>query len=287
MIKILWIFLLFFNVLFAKSNVTYSITDTTIANAKTMLFDLGIDDDIDRAYVAFLGKRYPFFKKPNDGGYYAFVPTSYYQKPKATKATIVYIIDGSKHYISTPIDIVDGHYKSEKLTVNPKKAKFDKAARNRIAKESKEAKKIYTTYTQTLYIKEPFSFPLHSKITSAFGNKRLFNGSLKSYHSGTDFRAKTGTPLIAANRGKVVLVKNRFFAGNSVIIDHGQGIYSGYYHMSKFAVKVGQMVEKGEVLGYAGATGRVTGPHLHYTFHIGGVCVDPMQFMEVSDFLFY
>jgi murein DD-endopeptidase MepM/ murein hydrolase activator NlpD len=287
MIKIFSILLFSFSMLFSKAGVTYSISDTTIANAKTMMFDLSLQERVDKAYVAFLGKRYPFFKKPNGNGYYALVPTSYYQKPKSTKATIVYIIDGEKHYISTPIDIVDAKYKSERLKVNPKKAKFDKAAKIRIAKESKEAKKIYAKYTPTLYINEPFMMPLNSKITSAFGNKRVFNGSLKSYHSGTDFRAKTGTPLVAANRGKVVLVKNRFFAGNSVIIDHGQGIYSGYYHMSKFAVKVGQMVEKGDLLGYAGATGRVTGPHLHYTFHIGGVCVDPMQFTEVSDFLFY
>ena len=284
MLKITILFFIFITSLY--SSVTYSVSANEISNARTLLFDLNVDDE-NPTYVAYLQKRYPFFKKVNSDGYYALVPTSYYMKRKKTKAIIVYIEDNQKHYISVPIKIVDGKYKSESLKVNPKKAKFDKKSRSRISRESKEAKKIYAKYTPTLYIDEPFMVPLHSKITSSFGNKRVFNNTLKSYHSGTDFRAKTGTPLVASNRGKVVLVKNRFFAGNSVVIDHGQGIYSGYYHMSKFAVKVGQMVEKGELLGYAGATGRVTGPHLHFTFHIGGICVDPMQFIDTVNKLFY
>ncbi len=274
--------------LFAKDGVIYSQSSSVTENAKSVIFNLFTDKKIDKAYVAYLHKRYPFFKKPSGDGYYSIVPTSYYQKPKDAKAVILYQIDGKKHYITTMLHIEDGRYKSEKLSVNPSKAKFNKSSKIRIAKELKEAKKIYNHYTPKLYIDTPFILPLHSKITSSFGNKRVFNNILKSYHSGVDFRAKTGTPIIASNRGRVVLVKNRFFAGNSVIIDHGEGIYSGYYHLSRFAVKKGQMVEKGEVIGYAGATGRVTGPHLHFTIHTGGVCVDPLQFIEVvNEGLFY
>jgi hypothetical protein len=286
--RFILLLLLPLSLLFAKGEVIYSTSSSVTANAKTLLFSLYLDQEPQRAYVAYLGKRYPFFKRVSGDGYYSLVPTSYYQKPKDTDAVIVYINDGVKHYIQSLIHIEDGNYKKERLKVNPSKAKLSNKAKKRVARELKEAQKIYNTYTPTLYINEPFMMPLNSKITSAFGNKRVFNNTLKSYHSGTDFRAKTGTPLVAANRGRVVLVKNRFFAGNSVIIDHGHGIYSGYYHMSKFAVKVGQMVEKGELLGYAGATGRVTGPHLHFTIHTGGVCVDPMQFMElVNEGLFY
>ncbi len=266
----------------AKEDLFFDISSEQTANAKTVLVDLYPSHPFHKAYVAFLGKRYPFFKRPDESGYYALIPTSYYQKPLHTQATIV-TVDQRKHYLSLPIEIQDGHYKRESLRVNPSKAHFSKTAKVRIAKELKEAKKIYNTYTPKLYIHSPFILPLHSKITSAFGNKRLFNGTLKSYHSGTDFRAKTGTPIIASNRGRVVLVKNRFFAGNSVIIDHGEGIYSGYYHLSKFAVNVGDIVEKGQVIGYSGATGRVTGPHLHFTFHVGGVCVDPLQFVELAN----
>jgi murein DD-endopeptidase MepM/ murein hydrolase activator NlpD len=123
--------------------------------------------------------------------------------------------------------------------------------------------------------------PMKSKITSDFGNARIYNGKTKSYHSGTDFRAKIGTPIIASNDGKIVLAKRRFYAGGSIIIDHGHGIYSCYYHMSRFDVKEGEMVKKNQVIGLSGDTGRVTGPHLHFSIRVGGLQVDPLQFIEL------
>ena len=269
------------------ASVTYSVSSQKIANAQTMLFKLKSDEAFTRAYVAYLGIRYPFYIHPTkEDTFYALVPTGYYVKPKKKNAVIVTFIDGIKHYISVPIMIEKGKYKSERLKVVSSRAKISKKNRARIKRENREAMKIYKHFTKTSYISEPFLRPLDSKITSAFGTKRVFNGVLKSYHSGTDFRAALGRPLMASNRGKVVLVKNRFFAGNSVIIDHGQGIYTGYYHMSHFKVKVGDIVERGEVIGLAGATGRVTGPHLHFAVHVGGVGVDPMQFLETVNTLY-
>ncbi len=269
------------------ASVTYSVSSQKIANAQTMLFELRSDIPFSKAYVAYLGVRYPFYAHPTKvETFYALVPTGYYVKPQEKKAVIVTVVDGVKDYISVPIMIAQGTYKTERLKVAPSRAKISPQNRARIKRENKEAMKIYRTFTKHTYISEPFLRPLDSKITSAFGTKRLFNGMLKSYHSGTDFRAATGTPIVASNRGRVVLVKNRFFAGNSVIIDHGQGIYTGYYHMSHFKVKVGDIVEKGQVIGLAGATGRVTGPHLHFAVHVGGVGVDPMQFLETVNTLY-
>jgi murein DD-endopeptidase MepM/ murein hydrolase activator NlpD len=268
------------------ANMRYSLSSEKIANAQTILFEMESDEVISKAYVAYLGVRYPFYKAPVKEGYYALVPTGYYVKPKKTKAVIVRVIDGKKEYTPISIMIEKGAYQSERLHVASSRATISKKNRARIKKETQEAKKIYATFTTTSYISEPFLPPLESKITSVFGTKRLFNGVLKSYHSGTDFRAAVGVPIVAANRGKVVLVKNRFFAGNSVIIDHGQGIYTGYYHLSKFKVKRGDIVERGEVIGLAGATGRVTGPHLHFAVHVGGVGVDPMQFLALYNRLY-
>jgi len=234
-------------------------------------------------YVAFEGKRYYFFPSKNDyeHKFYVIVPVNYYTKPHSSKIVAVVMKDGKKYYKSFKVKIIDGKYKSEKLRVAPSKAKFNKKQKQRIERETKEALKIYKTITPVCYWSEPFSYPMNSKITSQFGNRRIFNGTLKSYHSGTDFRAKVGTPIYATNRGKVVLVKNRYFAGNSVILDHGEGIYTCYYHMSRFKVKKGQMVDKGELLGLAGATGRVTGPHLHFSTRVAGVQVDPLQLLRL------
>jgi len=141
--------------------------------------------------------------------------------------------------------------------------------------------KIYNTTTETLYISDKFIYPLETKITSDFGKKRVYNGSLKSYHSGTDYRAKVGTKIKAINNGKVVIAKNRFYAGNSIVLDHGNGIYSGYYHLSKMNYKEGDLVKKGDIIGLSGSTGRVTGPHLHFSFRIHGIQVDPLQAIDL------
>jgi len=257
-----------------------SIKKSSISNGRCFLLKSNEDGS---KYVAFEGKRYYFFPTKNDfeHKFYALVPVNYYSKPHSSKIVAVATKDGKKRYKTFKVKVVDGHYKSEKLRVAPSKAKFNKKIRARIKKEAKEALKIYNTITPTAYWFEPFKHPMDSKITSQFGNKRVFNGTLKSYHSGTDFRAKTGTPIYSVNRGKVVLVKNRYLSGNSVILDHGEGIYTCYYHMSRFKVKKGKIVKKGELLGLAGATGRVTGPHLHFSTRVAGVQVDPLQLLKL------
>ena len=276
--------------LFAKIDIELS--NGAVANAHTLLVKLHADAEepkMSRIYAAFEGKRYPFYRNKFEQGrsFYALIPVSYYAKPKESRLTVVHIENGKKFYNSYLIEIYKGDYKSEKLSVAPSRAQISAKNRKRIARERKEAHKIYRTSTPRLYIKKALSLPMESKITSAFGNRRLFNGVLKSFHSGTDFRAKTGTPIRAVADGRVVLVKNRFFAGNSVIIDHGQGIYTGYYHMSRFKVRKGQFVKRGQILGLAGATGRVTGPHLHFEVHVNGTLVDPLQFIETADLLFW
>jgi len=275
--------------LFAKVDI--DISNGAVANGQTLLVTLKADANepkMERIYAAFEGKRYPFYRNPFHEGrsFYALVPVSYYTNPKESRLVVVRVENGKKYYNSYLIEIIDGNYKKERLHVAPSRAKISPKNKKRIEREQKEAMRIYRTNTPKLYINEPLAYPMSSKITSYFGNKRLFNGVLKSYHSGTDFRAKTGTPLRSVADGRVVLAKNRFFAGNSVIIDHGEGIYTGYYHLSRFKVKKGDFVKKGEVIGLAGATGRVTGPHLHFSVRVNAVQVDPLQFIDVINMLF-
>ena len=145
---------------------------------------------------------------------------------------------------------------------------------------SSDLSKIYATATPNLKFDSKFIPPMSSVITSPFGSARVFNGTLKSYHSGTDFRAATGSVVIASNDGIVVIAKDRYYAGGSVIIDHGEGIYTQYYHLSAIKVKVGQSVKKGEIIGLSGASGRVSGPHLHFGVIVHGVQVNPLNFIK-------
>lgn len=177
-------------------------------------------------------------------------------------------------------------YKKETLNVEPSKAKPSEELSKRIRAEVDEANKIYSSFTEKRYWDSAFMLPIKSDITSSYGNARVFNGELKSYHAGTDFRASIGSKVYAANKGKVVLAKERYLAGLSVIIDHGEGIYSCYFHLNKTDLKIGDMVEKGSLIGLSGNSGRVTGPHLHFSIVINGVPIDSILAINTLNSLF-
>ena len=127
-----------------------------------------------------------------------------------------------------------------------------------------------------------FLRPRTSAVTSRFGSGRSFNGVMTSRHLGVDFRGGIGAPVRAANRGVVALVDNFFLAGNVVYIDHGGGVVTGYFHLSKTLVSEGETVERGQEIGLIGATGRVTGPHLHWTARYGALTVNPLDLVAIQ-----
>lgn len=257
------------------------ISSKKVENANTLFLKI-VKENIKEPKLTFDNHNINFFKFPNKkDSYYALVPISYYKDLKKYKIIISYIENEKKVFKGIPIEVIDGKYKSEVINVDSSKVTLSEKNKKRVSKEYKEAMKIYNTTSKTLYINDKFIYPLETKITSDFGRKRVYNGSLKSYHSGTDYRAKVGTKIKAINNGKVVIAKDRFYAGNSIVLDHGNGIYSGYYHLSKMNYKEGDLVKKGDIIGLSGSTGRVTGPHLHFSFRIHGIQVDPLQAIDL------
>ncbi|TLD83474.1 M23 family metallopeptidase [Helicobacter sp. MIT 11-5569] len=221
-------------------------------------------------------KTYHWVTHPNDTTRkIAILAIPYYTKP-----SLVRLENGDA------VEIVQGNYKKEAIQASPSKVKPNPKNQERIKKERDEANAIYSNYSQTRLWDSAFAYPMQSKITSAYGNARTFNGEVKSYHSGTDFRAAIGTEIFASNRGKVVIAKNRFLAGGSVVLDHGEGVFSMYYHCSEIKVQVGQIVEKGDLIALSGATGRVSGPHLHFGILVRGAQVDPLDFITQVNGLF-
>ena len=218
----------------------------------------------------------PLIKHPQDRGYLAVLPINY--RTTNSEATLTKLFDsGTKRY---NITIKQGQYKQEQLRVDPSKVSPPKEQLPRIRQEYKEAMKIYNSTTDSRYWEKPFIYPLNSVITSDYGNARVFNESLQSFHSGTDFRAAIGTPIKATNDGVVVLAQDRYYAGKSVVLDHGHGIYSVYFHLSQIDVSVGDKLSRGEVLGLSGDTGRVTGPHLHFGIMVQGYAINPLHFID-------
>lgn len=183
-------------------------------------------------------------------------------------------------------NFIKGVYAQEALSVEPSKVSPPKEAQERIKQEAAEAKALYATFTPKRFWHTPFEPPIHSLITSEYGTARVFNTTLQSYHSGVDFRAAVGTPIKASNDGVVVLSKERYYAGGSLILDHGEGVYSVYYHLSSLPLSVGTMVKKGDIIGLSGATGRISGPHLHFGFMVQGIAIDPLDFIAKINALF-
>jgi hypothetical protein len=127
-----------------------------------------------------------------------------------------------------------------------------------------------------------FEPPVPGTATSSFGRLTLLNGQPNGRHQGADFRAAAGTPVLAPNAGRVVLASNLYFAGNTVVLDHGLGLFSLLAHLSRTHVEVGAVVAQGDVIGEAGATGRVTGPHVHWAVRMDALSVDPLSLMTVA-----
>jgi murein DD-endopeptidase MepM/ murein hydrolase activator NlpD len=190
------------------------------------------------------------------------------------------------HRARIAVNIVAGNYKKEALQVAPRHVRPSPQDLQRIKNEKRQIRRIFASSSTTRLWFGSFIEPLDSDITSAFGTQRLFNGQLQSYHRGTDFRAKTGTPVHVSNFGIVRLAKNLFFSGNIVIVDHGKGVFTNYAHLSKIQAVAGQHVARGDQIGLSGATGRVSGPHLHWGVKVNGSYVDPLQFLTIiSDLL--
>lgn len=233
--------------------------------------------------VTYGKKNIPLLQHPtNKKKHFILLPIAY-RSTSGEKKLLVTYPDGEKRL---DLHVEKGDYRSETITVTPSKVKPNKKQAKRTSSEYKEAMKIYHTLNPKRYWDKPFVHPMSSQITSPFGTARVYNGSLKSFHSGTDFRAAVGTPVHAVNDGVVVLAKDRYYAGNSIVIDHGKGLYSCYYHLSKMSVKVGDKVSQNDKLGLSGSTGRVTGPHLHFAIMLYGVQVDPLQLLTQINSLF-
>ena len=172
-------------------------------------------------------------------------------------------------------------FPTRRLTVDEKFVNPPQQVLARIREESARVRAVFDTVTPRRYWSGSFTLPVPGSVISAFGKRSVYNGQPRSAHSGTDFQGATGTPIRAPNAGKVVLASALYYSGNTVILDHGLGLYSYFGHMSAFSVKEGDQLKSGEMLGKVGATGLVTGPHLHWSVRLAGTRVDPLSLIRV------
>jgi murein DD-endopeptidase MepM/ murein hydrolase activator NlpD len=192
--------------------------------------------------------------------------------------------DGRTQTLTRAIPLGAGSYRMERLTVAPRfGSPLSPELQRRTREESARAMGVARGAhgTPPLWTAGGFERPRATRITSGFGNGREFNGQVQSRHMGTDFNGNVGDPVLAPADGVVQLVDAFYLGGNVVYVDHGGGLSTGYLHLSEALVGVGDTVRAGQRIGSVGATGRVTGPHLHWIVRYGNVTVDPLSLVEL------
>lgn len=202
-------------------------------------------------------------------------------RTKPGTGTIGYSVSGKRY--SHTFNIVPKTYTEQHITIkNRDLVTPPESTLKRISKESARQRDVYQSHSNDLSPPiDGMLMPLEGTVSSLFGHKRFFNGEARNPHSGLDIAASQGTPILAAATGRVVITDDLYFNGNTVFIDHGQGLITMYCHMSEILATQGKIVSAGTPIGKVGATGRATGPHLHWSVSLNGTRVDPVTFMQI------
>ncbi len=264
-----------------SQGIEISMTPPVLYQGEICRIDLKPEQNIEILWVKY-GNRHLILKPLGSHRYTALVGAGIKEKPGRKKLEIkLSSNDHGSRVITKLITIKTKTYPEEHLKVAKKMVEFPPDILKRVLDDQKAVRNACSRITKDIYWNIPFIWPVKSKILSPFGLRRFFNEKPRSPHSGLDLRARKGTPIKAPNNGRISLVRDCYLSGNTVVINHGGGLYTLYAHLSKVMVKQGQMVNKGDIIGLAGATGRATGPHLHWGVSLFGTRVDPAGLMAI------
>jgi len=260
----------------AASEPTLTVRSRAVSRGEVLLVVVEGEHAQKPPTAEFQGRALVFFPAASTGTWLAFVgldleaPTG----PAVLKAAL-YDSSGRAVRKSEPLTVGAGNFPIEELKVEQKFVTPAKSDAERAEGESVKLHRLFTHGEEKRLFEGSFAPPIPGAATARFGERRVFNGQPRAPHSGMDLKAKTGVPVRAPAAGRVVLAGPLYFSGNTVVIDHGLGLTTLYAHLSKMRVKPGDAVRKGEIIGNVGATGRVTGPHLHWALKLREARVDP------------
>jgi murein DD-endopeptidase MepM/ murein hydrolase activator NlpD len=222
------------------------------------------------------------FLIPDDQGtcWYGFFGVDLGARPGISKIAV----DSSplRRRETVVIEIERKDYGLRRLTLPKDMVELDAETLERVKEESRVMKALWVAPSTEPLWRGAFLRPIPGSVVGSFGRKSVINNKPKSPHSGVDLRGERGTPVKAVNNGRVALTAEHFFSGKSVVIDHGGGILSMYFHLGEILVERDQIVEKGHTIGLVGSSGRSTGPHLHWGVRMNGARVDPIELLAVS-----
>ena len=248
----------------------------TLAPGELVIVTITVEEPASSVRVTAFRKVIPTYKT-EDGSWRALVGIDLDQRPGR------YLVEAEADLGSTVLRqsralvVEPRKFPTRTLRVNPAFVNPSPAEMTRIRADQTFLADIYARPAPTRLWSAPFVRPVSGEANSSFGSRSVFNGEPRSPHGGTDFLSPAGTPIKAPNAGRVVCARDLYFTGNTVIIDHGLGMFSMLAHLSRIDVKEGDTVIPSQIVGLVGATGRVTGPHLHWALSLNGARVDPLS----------
>ena len=254
-----------------------------LGSGSPVFFTIALSQQAREVHGTWLKLPIVFAKAEQGNNWYALAGVDVEQEPGTyplewTATTL----DGHSLHAIQQIAIQAASYRTTALHVEQNFVQPDVATLKQITADKAVKDAAYAQQASQPLWTGSFRSPVRSAPTDSFGTRRMFNGKLASIHRGTDFHAPSGTPVMAANDGVVIIAQPMFYEGNLVVVDHGQKFTTLYMHFSKIDVKVGQRVKTGQRLGLSGATGRVTGPHLHFSARLQGMWVDPAMLLRMT-----
>ena len=244
-------------------------------------FQYSIDQELEAgSYLMCDGRA--VFVSSSKTEFWGYLSESYFSDRKKFSCSLLKE-NGQKYNFTLNAIVKPYNYKSEKLRVKPKRVKLSKSDQIIVNKQKQILEDLYQTSEGEFIFSSAFKRPLNTKVTSSYGKKRIFNKHHKTQHLGIDFKTGFGKKIPVSNKGRVVFAADLFYSGKTVIVDHGNRIFTLYGHLKRTFVDEGQLVDQGHIVGLSGATGRVTAPHLHWGVIINGNQVNGFSLIKESE----
>ena len=281
-IPLLWLILIAFPS--PIENPVFKITERSRAHHPGEVLRITLSTSIQFSDVSIegWGRKFLAFKQEGED-WEALVGIDLSAKPGDYQLKIQGVSQAGPNYSQTlDLKVEIKEFPTRRLTVDPKFVSPAQDQLARIQRESRLLSSIFSKASGRPHWSDGFLSPVPGAANSGFGKRSIFNGQPRSPHSGTDFDVDSGTPVANPNAGEVMLVEDLYYTGKTVVVDHGLGLYSLFAHLSAYSVSVGDKLSRNEVIGQVGATGRVTGPHLHWTVRLRTAKVDPLSLIAVT-----
>ncbi|MCC6544732.1 MAG: M23 family metallopeptidase [Nitrospirae bacterium] len=268
--------------LFAKTAAKISFSSQNLKQGEVLLVNVEDTHGIKMLSGSMFNKPVNFYKNVRGSKYSALIGIDMDTKPDRYKLTLTIEDRNGKTRKEYQFRIKSANFGTQKLTLPPSKVTLDEETLKQVDIEKEKIGRVWEIFTEDRLWNGKFLPPVAGDMSDDFGLRRIINGEQKSPHTGVDVDAPEGAPVKASNSGRAIFKDDQFFSGKTLIIDHGLGLFTMYFHLSEILVEEGAYVKKGEVVAKVGKTGRATGPHLHWGVRLNNARINPLSIINLK-----